>query len=99
MLIFVKVFWCSAILVYFEGVSGDYANSTISTFKMIGDDFREYQQTGQRNRGRDGRKFVTFDTKNNNIEVYSSAEELNFQYIFQVLEFALVSFFSTIIAY
>lgn len=69
MLIFVKVFWCSAILFYLEEVSADYANSTISTVKMISDDFRNFQQTGQRVSGRDGRKLISFNTKNNNIEV------------------------------
>lgn len=68
---FVKVFWCSVMLFYLELVGGDYANSTISTVKMISDDFRIFQETGKRVSGRDGRKLISFDTKNNQIEVHT----------------------------
>lgn len=67
---FVKVFWCSVMLFYLELVGADYANSTISTVKMISDDFRIFQETGKRVSGRDGRKLISFDTKNNHIEVH-----------------------------
>lgn len=65
-----KVFWCSVILVYCQLlVSANYANSTISAVKMISDDFRIFQQTGKPVSRRDGRKLISFNTKNDNIEV------------------------------
>lgn len=65
-----KVVWCSVILFCCQLlVSANYANSTISAVKMISDDFRIFQQTGKPIGRRDGRKLVSFNTKNDNIEV------------------------------
>lgn len=47
-------------------------NDTISIAKMISDDFRDFQRTGRRVGGRDGRKLISFITKNDNIEVMPS---------------------------
>lgn len=66
---FVKVIWCSVLLFYLELVDADYTNSTISTVKMMSDDFRIFQETGKRISGRDGRRLISFNTKNDNIEV------------------------------
>lgn len=52
-------------------VSANYANSTISAVKMISDDFRTFQQTGKSTNRRDGRKLISFNTKNDDIEVYN----------------------------
>lgn len=67
--ILARVLWCSAILLYIEIVSGNYTNSTISKAKMISDDFRIFQKTGRRVSRRDGHRFISFETKNDNIEV------------------------------
>lgn len=47
-------------------------NDTMSMAKMISDDFRDFQRTGRKVGGRDGRKLVSFITKNDNIEVIPS---------------------------
>lgn len=77
MLTLVKVCWCSVILFHLKEVRADYANSTISTVKMISDDFQNFQQTGRRISGRDGRKLISFNTKNDNIEVYNNLKSNN----------------------
>lgn len=70
MFLVIKVIWCSVFLIYFEVVSADYANSTINTARTISDDFRNFQQTGKRISRRDGRGLFTFDTKNDDIQVF-----------------------------
>lgn len=71
-----KVFWCSVILFSCQLlVSANYANSTISGFKAISDDFRIFQQTGKPIGRRDGRKLVSFNTKNDNIEVKEPSDK------------------------
>lgn len=50
-------------------VNGYYANETMNFARAIHNDFEHFQKTGQRISGRDGRKLISFDTKNNNIEV------------------------------
>lgn len=74
MFLVIKVIWCSVFLFYFEVVRADYANSTINTAKAISDDFRTFQQTGKRVSRRDGRGLFTFDTKNDDIQVYSRSQ-------------------------
>lgn len=65
-----KLVWCSVILCCCQMlVRANYANSTISAVKMISDDFQIFQQTGQPISRRDGRKLISFNTKNDNIEV------------------------------
>lgn len=65
-----KIVWCSVVLVCCQMFAGaNYTNSTISTVKMISDDFRMFQQTGKPIGRRDGRKLISFNTKNDNIEV------------------------------
>lgn len=46
-----------------------YANETVNFARAINDDFESFKKTGQRISGRDGRKLLSFDTRNNNIEV------------------------------
>lgn len=43
----------------------------MSIAKMISDDFRDFQRTGRKVVGRDGRNLISFITKNDNIEVMS----------------------------
>lgn len=65
-----NVFWCSVLLFGCPMlVNADYANSTISAVKSISDDFRIFQETGKPIRRRDGRNLISFNTKNDNIEV------------------------------
>lgn len=66
----IKVLWCSLFLIYLQESHADYANSTISKVRMISDDFRIFQKTGKRISRRDGRRLISFDTRNNNIEVH-----------------------------
>lgn len=47
-------------------------NDTMSIAEMINDDFRDFQKSGRKVGGRDGRKLVSFITKNDNIEVIAS---------------------------
>lgn len=54
--------WATAVNCY-------YANETVNVARAIHDDFEYFQKTGQRISGRDGRKLLSFDTTNNNIEV------------------------------
>lgn len=66
----IKVFWCGVFLFHLHDAYADYTNSTISKARTISDDFRLFQKTGKRVSRRDGR-LISFDTKNNNIEVSS----------------------------
>lgn len=50
-------------------VDGHYANETVNFARAINDDFQYFQKTGQRISSRDGRKLLSFDTRNDNIEV------------------------------
>lgn len=56
-------------MLYVELVNADYVNSTMSSVRMIGDDFLDFQKTGKRVGGRDGRRLISFETKNDNIQV------------------------------
>lgn len=47
-------------------------NDSMSIAEMINDDFRDFQKNGRKVGGRDGRKLVSFITKNDNIEVIAS---------------------------
>lgn len=61
--------WCFLIILYSGTVNGQYANDTIHTVRVIDEDFRLFQKTGKRVSGRDGRRLISFDTRNDNIEV------------------------------
>lgn len=47
-------------------------NDSMSMAEMINEDFRDFQKSGRKVGGRDGRKLVSFITKNDNIEVIAS---------------------------
>lgn len=51
-----------------------YVNDTIGIAQMINDDFRDFQRTGRQVGRRDGRKLISFITKNDNIEVMASIQ-------------------------
>lgn len=63
-----KFLCCCLFIIYFENSYADYANSTITRVRMISDDFQNFQKTGKRIGRREGR-LISFDTRNNNIEV------------------------------
>lgn len=63
------LFWCILVVMPWEQVNGHYVNDTIQTFRMIDKDFRLFQRTGKRISGRDGRSLISFDTRNDNIQV------------------------------
>lgn len=50
-------------------VCGHYANETVNFARSVHNDFEHFQKTGQRIGGRDGRRLISFDTRNDNIEV------------------------------
>lgn len=70
LIIFKQLFWLTVIVFYVEEVCADYVNSTINAAKMISDDFKSFQQAGKRIGGRSGR-LITFETKNNDLQVYT----------------------------
>lgn len=59
-------------------MSMHYTNDTIDIAQLINEDFRLFQRTGRKIGGRESRRLLSFDTKNDNIEVscISSANEL-----------------------
>lgn len=65
----VFLFWCILIVMPCIEVNGHYVNDTIQTFRMIDKDFRLFQRSGRRVSGRDGRSLISFDTRNDNIQV------------------------------
>lgn len=46
-----------------------YNNDTMHTAKLTNDDLISFHKFGKRSGGRDGRRFISFDTRNDNIEV------------------------------
>lgn len=78
-------------------VNGYYANETVNFARAIHNDFEYFQKTGQRISGRDGRKLISFDTRNNNIEVgkllhlHTGVTMSTFTYITGVLFFLSLS--------
>lgn len=69
MFAFAIVFWYLLIVLNPETTNAQYANDTVQKVRLIGDDFRLFQKTGKRISGRDGRRLISFDTRNDNIEV------------------------------
>lgn len=47
-----------------------YNNDTIHTAKLTVDDLLTFNKMGKRTGGRDGRRLISFDTRNDNIEVF-----------------------------
>lgn len=64
-------FWITVIVFYLDLVSSNYTNSTINAAKMLSDDFRSFEQIGERFSGRNGR-LISFDTKNDDLQVQLS---------------------------
>lgn len=55
--------------VFLQCMSMQYNNDTINIAEIINEDFRLFQRTGRKTGGRESRRLLSFDTRNDNIEV------------------------------